>query len=439
MKEVILLSAPIKTRSGYGDHARDLAYAIITHLSDKYRLMILPTAWGNTPWTGLDLSTEKGKSIQDCIVSTPPPYQPDVFMQVTIPNEFQPIGKYNIGVTAGIETDLAAPDWVEGCNRMNMVITTSEHALKVLQESRFDAHEKTTDKLAYTLHLQSNVKTHVLFEGYDSEVFTDDIDLNDSQYDDMRQYLNNIPEDFCYLFVGHWLQGDLGQDRKDVGMMIKTFVEAFKNKPASTRPALIVKTGAGNSGIIDRMAIKSKIESILKGYGVVPSVYLLHGEISESEMNYLYRHPRVKAMVSFTKGEGFGRPLLEFATTGKPVIVSKWSGQLDFLSPQSTIFLSGNLTPVHPSAANDWILKEANWFTVDYLAAQKTLQSVYDRYKDYHKISISQKKYLKERYTLEHMAEKLRDILLTLPVSFTNVEVMPSVTPTFQIPKLNKL
>ena len=54
--------------------------------------------------------------------------------------------------------------------------------------------------------------------------------------------------------------------------------------------------------------------------------------MTDEEMNSLYNHPKVKAMVSFTKGEGFGRPLAEFGTTGKPIIASNWSGHLDFLS-----------------------------------------------------------------------------------------------------------
>ena len=54
-------------------------------------------------------------------------------------------------------------------------------------------------------------------------------------------------------------------------------------------------------------------------------------ELISEELNELYNHPKVKAMVSTTKGEGFGRPLLEFSLTGKPIMASGWSGHLDFL------------------------------------------------------------------------------------------------------------
>ena len=53
------------------------------------------------------------------------------------------------------------------------------------------------------------------------------------------------------------------------------------------------------------------------------------------EMNSIYNHSKVKAMVSLTKGEGFGRPLLEFSLSQKPLIVSGWSGHMDFLPPRT--------------------------------------------------------------------------------------------------------
>ena len=65
--------------------------------------------------------------------------------------------------------------------------------------------------------------------------------------------------------------------------------------------------------------------------------------MTDSEINQLYNHPKVKAMLSFNKGEGFGRPLLEFTTTGKPVIASNWSGQLDFLNKDFATSISGEI------------------------------------------------------------------------------------------------
>jgi hypothetical protein len=140
----------------------------------------------------------------------------------------------------------------------------------------------------------------------------------------LYNYINDIPENFAYLFVGHWLQGELGHDRKNVGLLIKAFYEVFKNK--GNAPALILKTSCGKGSKMDKTEVLKRI-NIIRGSipsDKLPNVYLLHGDFTNSEINELYNHPKIKANVSATKGEGFGRPLLEFALTGKPTIATGW-------------------------------------------------------------------------------------------------------------------
>jgi glycosyltransferase involved in cell wall biosynthesis len=133
----------------------------------------------------------------------------------------------------------------------------------------------------------------------------------------------------------------------------------------------------------DREIVADKINKLTEEFGSkCPPIYLLFGDLSESNMSDLYHHPKVKAMISFTKGEGYGRPLAEFATTGKPILVSNWSGLVDFLPKDNTIYLEGQLTPVHASAQNQFLLKESKWFTVDY---SKAAQSILDLHKNYNK------------------------------------------------------
>jgi glycosyltransferase involved in cell wall biosynthesis len=144
-------------------------------------------------------------------------------------------------------------------------------------------------------------------------------------------------------------------------------------------------------------------------------------------MNELYNYPKIKAMVSFTKGEGFGRPLLEFSITGKPVIASNWSGQTDFLHPEMSVLLPGELTPVHKSVLNDWFMKEAKWFTVNYIYAMKILQSVENSYKDYKTKSENQRNYTKSNFTLDMMSDKLHSILSTIRVSEEIVLNLPKL------------
>ena len=113
----------------------------------------------------------------------------------------------------------------------------------------------------------------------------------------------------------------------------------------------------------------------------------------------------------FTKGEGYGRPLAEFATTGKPIIVSDWSGYKDFLPEENTVYLDGELKEVHQSAQNKFLLKEAKWFYVNYSTAAQKIFDVYKNYKTHLKKSAGLKTNINNNFTLDKMTEKLKSIV----------------------------
>ena len=164
--------------------------------------------------------------------------------------------------------------------------------------------------------------------------------------------------------------------------------------------------------------------------GNLPNVYLLHGELTDDEMNKLNNDPKVKAFVSFTKGEGYGRPLVEAAITGKPVIVSNWSGHVDFIHPDFNILIGGELKEVHPSAANQWLLKESQWFEIDTNIAGKAMKDVFKKYKQYLERSRKQTQYIKDNWSYSNMVEKLNTLL-------PKIELVPQ-TQTLNLPKLKK-
>jgi len=430
MKPLFVISCPIDTFSGYGARSRDLVLSLIK--SGKYDIKILSQRWGNTPFGFLQKSNPDHKAMLDCILlNNHLPKQPDVWMQITVPNEFQPVGKYNIGVTAGIETTLCNVDWIEGINRMNLTLVSSNHAKKVFQNSRFEKRNTQTQQIEEVIELKTPVE--VLFEGADLNKYKI-IDLPSNSQ--ILEVLNEIPESFCYLFVGHWIKGDLGEDRKDVGMLIKTFLETFKGK--KTRPALIVKTSSATSSIMDREGILDKIRAI-EGQvgGDLPSIYLIHGDLLDEEINELYNHPKVKAFVSFTKGEGFGRPLLEASLSAKPVIASDWSGHLDFLDSEMSILLQGEVKQIHPSAVVEkMLLAESGWFTVNYKKASGVLVDVYKNYKKYLDRAKKQAYRSRTEFSLDKMAEKLIstiDSKIPKPVEFK----LPTLK-KIELPKLKK-
>jgi glycosyltransferase involved in cell wall biosynthesis len=420
MKPTLVFQAPIATRSGYGDHARDLLHSL--YKLDKFEIKVISTRWGNTPMDALNYDKPFHKWVVDNII---PGIQqkPDIYIQVTVPNEFQPLGHYNIGITAAIETTHCALDWIHGCNRMDLILVPSEHSKKSLVDTIYNEADKQSGQMIAQHKIQKPIE--IIFEGFDEEDFgTEDVAH--------IAELDSIKEDFAFLFVGHWLRGDLGEDRKNVGMMIKTFAMAFKNE--KVKPALVLKTSSAGFSILDRETTIKKIKDVLgNDYGKV-NVYLLHGDLTASEMNGLYEHPKVKAMLNFTKGEGFGRPLLEFSLTGKPVIVSGWSGHLDFLK-EGAVLLEGEMKNVHESAADQFLLKESQWFNVNISKALVAIKDVYKNYDKYKTVAFQLGKQNKQNFGLEKMT-KLFDVILN------QYGIYSKIQPKFQqlqLPKLKML
>ena len=428
-KPVLLVTAPVATRSGYGAHARDIVRSLIE--LDKYDVKIWNVRWGTTPLNALDKSSERDKPIIDRLLSSPQlPNQPDIHIHIVVPNEFSPIGKYNIGITAGLECTVAPPDWVQGLNKMDMNIVPSTFVSNTFRNLSFDIKDEKTQQLKGVLKLEKPME--VLFEGIDSRVYKKTKEFSKELVTEMK----SIQETFNFLYVGHWLQGRLGEDRKDTGMLVKVFLETFKNQ--KVKPGLILKTSGAGFSVLDREDILKKIRDIRNSVsGDLPNVYLLSGEFSDQEMNELYNHPKVKAMLSLTKGEGFGRPLLEFGLTGKPIMASGWSGHMDFLNPEYTSLLPGTLEPVHESAANAWLIKEAKWFKVSEPHVGTTLKNLYKYYKKFLERSRKQKHFAKTNFSWENMRDLVDTILEdNLPEFAEQVQLQ---MPKLELPKLEKL
>ena len=289
-----------------------------------------------------------------------------------------------------------------------MIIVPSKHSKDVLQNTIFEKVDKNTQQKVGALKIEKPIE--ILFEGVDTRIF--DKEKNIVKIEE----IDSIKEQFCFLVCGHWLQGDFGHDRKDLGGTIRTFLESFKNT-GNKRPALIIKTSGAGFSVCDREEQLRKIKEIIKQSEIKnpPNIYFLHGDLTSQQMNSLYNHPKLKAMVSLTKGEGFGRPLLEFSITGKPVIASNWSGHIDFLSKHG-ILLAGELKEVHDSAVWDKvILKNSKWFYADYGYAAMAMKEVFKNYKRYHEKSRKQTKYVKDNFTLDKMTNEFEKILKVIP------------------------
>ena len=428
MKPLVLVTAPVGTRSGYGSHSRDICRSLID--MDRFDVKIWPVRWGSTPQNALSEQNPQDKPIIERILDNPNmERQPDIHFHIVVPNEFQAVGKYNIGITAGLETTVCPPVWIEGLNKMNLSLVPANFIKDSLSNTVFDKHnEKTKEKIG---EVRCNTPIEVLFEGADIEIYKPTKEFSKDLVDELK----SIKEDFCFLFVGHWLQGGLGHDRKDLGMLIKTFLETFKNK--KKQPALILKTSGASPSILDREDILTKINEIKKTVnGILPNIYVLHGDLRDEEMNGLYNHPKVKAHLTFTHGEGFGRPLLEASLSEKPVIAPNWSGHIDFLNGKDAILLPGKLHDVKPeSLMKGMHIEGTQWFTVNYNYASKILKEIFDNYSKYvvksKRLAIKNK----TKFSLDAMTKKFEEILDKYLPKF---EEQPQQV-NLKLPKLKKV
>ena len=436
MKPICVVSCPIDTFSGYGARSRDFVKSLIEAKDKEWDIKIIPQRWGDTPWNFLSQDSPLRQRFITGLKT-----QPDIWIQITVPNEFQRVGKYNIGVSAGIETTVYQPAFIEGSNRMDLNFVSSNHSKQVALQTTFEKKDKNTDQQVGVLKLEKPIE--VLFEGLDLEKYYK------KPSSSKLNILKDIPEEFCFLYTGHWLPGHFGEDRKNVALLIKTFLETFKGS-GRKKPALVLKTNMVNYSLLDRETVIRQINRIRDMVsGNLPNIYLLHGEVTDEEMNKLNNDPKIKSFVSFTKGEGYGRPLAEAAITGKPVIVSNWSGQTDFINPEYNILIGGELKQVHESSANDFLLKESHWFNINTDIASRAMKDVFKHYKKYWEKSRKQTQYLKDNFSFDKMTEKLNLLLpkieaapqtqqLKLPKLKKAGEVKPEL-PKLKLPKLKKI
>jgi hypothetical protein len=425
-KPLCIVSSPVDTFSGYGARSRDFIKSLIKVRGDEWDIKLLSQRWGSTPFGFLDDNIEDEADLKSRIIPQMT-QQPDVWFQITVPNEFQPVAKHlNIGVTAGIETTICDASWVEGCNRMNLILVSSKHAKDVFENSKFEERDQQTNQIISNIDLKTPVE--ILFEGVDLNKYFKQI----PPQTDLVQQISKIKEGFCFLFVGHWLQGEFGEDRKNVGYMIKAFLEVFKNK--INAPALVMKTNSATTSIMDRNQILEKIDAIRKSIkGHIPNIYLLHGDLEDEDINDLYNHPKIKAMISFTKGEGFGRPLLEFTLSEKPLIASGWSGHIDFLDKEASVLIGGELKLIHSSAVvPNMLIADSQWFAPDDAQVGHALKEIYENYKTFIPRAKKQASISKNKFSFEKMTELLGNIL------DTKTQPIPKFVP-LTLPKLNKI
>lgn len=334
MKKV-LVRGPLLSESGYGNHARQVfRWLIEKHPELEVKTQILP--WGSTSWCinpdaedGIVGEVMKRTSNVDSLF--------DCSFQIQLPNEWDPkLAKVNVGVTAVVESDRCNPAWIDACNGMNYVVVPSTFCENTL---------RSTGRV--------NVPIHVIRESFTREIF-----------EERGTFDEDFDTDFNFLIVGTLTGNNPFNDRKNIFFAIKWICEEFAN---DKNVGIVLKTNIGRGTRLDWGGVQSMIQKVIGEVrkGPYPKVHVIHGIMSNESVAGLYKHPKIKALVAPTRGEGFGLPILEAAASELPVIATAFSGHMDFMTMGKFIQLDYTLQNIHDSRIDNTIwIRDTKWAEV---------------------------------------------------------------------------
>ena len=404
MKKKIVVRGPALSRSGYGEQCR-FALRSLRSQEELFDIYLLNTDWGKTSWIFED--DEERQWIDELIVKTSVYIQQtedpdmDMSLQVTIPNEWERMAPVNIGYTAGIETNMVAPVWVEKSKIMDHIITISEHSKQVYEKTSYSVKDENTGAITDE---DFKCTTPISVVHYPVRKLEEEsVDLN-------------LDYDFNFLTIAQW------SVRKNLENTIRWFVEEFIDQEVG----LVVKVSSMNDSCPDRFMTRERLEGLLAPYeNRKCKVYMLHGMMTDVELNALYKHPKIKSCVTITHGEGFGLPTFEAACNGLPVVAPAWSGHVDYLympvKDKKTkkerlrpkfAKVDFDIGPIPPEAVWDGVLQgDSQWCYAQQGSYKMRLREVYKDHGRFKKQAGELQKWINKNFTEEKQYKKFVDCL----------------------------
>ena len=413
MKKKIIVSGPGLTRSGYGEQCRFALRALRAH-EDRFDIYFSPLNWGNTSWVA---ENDDERLWFDSLIRKTMGYNQaggkyDYSLQVTIPNEWQNMATVNIGYTAGIETDMVSPQWLQASKGMQKIIVVSNHSKRVFEETSYQAQNDQTGEI-----VQYRCTTPIDVVNFPARnVQPVDIDLE-------------LSTEFNFLTVAQW------SPRKNLKNTVRWFVEEFFDQEVG----LVIKANMAKNCLLDRTTIHSKLEAALDKPEYKDrkcKVYLLHGDMTDEEMSGLFHHPKIKAYATLTHGEGFGLPLFEAAQAGLPIVAPGWSGHMDFLFAPSNskknknkmrphfINVDFDLKPVQKRAIWDGVIqKDSKWAFPRQGSYKMALRRAYKEHSRHKSAAKRLQKHVLKSFSEDEMYKQFADAILPESEIVTDEEI----------------
>ena len=409
MKKKIFVRAPALSQSGYGEQSR-FALRALRSREDLFDIYVQPISWGQTGWIWNDNEFRTwldSRIIETQILLQQQKLQPDISLQITIPNEFEKICPINIGYTAGIETNKVAPTWLQKGNDMDKVLVVSSHAKNTYENTTAQArNDQTGDVFPYRMEKPIEVVWESTPRSEPEPITNLDLPFE-----------NNM---LMVSQMGH---------RKNFADSVKWWVEEFIDQEVG----LIVKTNTRCNSRIDCEYTEKQFSNLLQKYPDRKcKVYLLHGDLTDGQMTWLYRHEKIKALVNIAHGEGFGLPMFEAARETLPIITIGWSGQLDFLHHDGVdYFESVDYTLQNIQEAAVWdgvLLADSMWAFADQGSYKMSLRKMFKDYDSAKERAVKLQKIIGKKFSDETLYSNF--------VSHFHEEEAPGVT-IDDIPKIS--
>lgn len=383
MKKV-LIRGPLLSQSGYGVHSRQILEYFLKRKDCEVTTQILP--WGITPWC---VNSEKENGIFGQAMAKNKPVQEkfDISVQIQLPNEWdEKLAKFNIGVTAGVETDKCSPDWATvQRQKMDMVIVPSSHT-----------------KMGFLNTDTSQEKTPIVV-------------IPESFFHDLEKEVTEQPFEFStkknFLTIGMFTADDPSCDRKNLANTVKWFCQEFDGR---NDVGLIVKASKGRETSIDRELVRKTLSQVIKTANCKrpPAVYMLHGTMERDHMNALYKHPSLVGLISATRGEGFGLPMLEAAVAGLPVVCTNWSSITEFLNGKSFLGVDYDLVQLpEPRVDGKIFVKGAKWAEPRESNFKRKLRKLDENFDEYKEAAIELSRNLKNNYSQKAIESKYDEVI----------------------------
>lgn len=397
----ILVRGPALSQSGYGEQCR-FALRALRKFPERFDVFLINTGWGKTGWIWED---NEERQWFDSIIQKTLIYQQqggkfDISLQVCIPNEWQKMAPVNIGYTAGIETTKISPQWFQGCLNVNKILLTSNHAKFGFVNAQYPATDNVTGQ-----QFLAKLDTPMEVVPYPVRVYEEKpIDLD-------------LKNDFNFLIVAQW------GVRKNIDNTLRWWLDEFSSKEVG----LVLKLSSINNSLMDREMTTNRLKAILESHKDAKtrkcSIHLLHGDLKAEEMTYLYRHPKIKALISLTHGEGFGLPLFEGVYNGLPLIAPAWGGQTDFIympikdkkknKVKNTCMIANvsyDIGKVQPEAVWDGvIIPESQWCFAKEFHFKQQLRDVHKNYGQHKSKATKLQKHILEAFDSDKMLAHFAD------------------------------